>query len=194
MRLNIVAFTDTVKAFKSSDFFGQKLPGVPWSAWFDGSFPDCLLLLLCHGISMALYSDRLNLPDASDAIGTKHKSDDLGNEVIVFSALLWISKISAISARRITALHATGPNLAPRSPLIVMTPGTTSFQVRTTRATVKTTICDHGYIRSDSLHRFRSPLNKSLSKQMPIDVLCQFNYVKSIIDERAPPIILKSQY
>ena len=128
----------------------------------DGSFPDCLLLSFCHGISMALYPDCLDLPDASDSIGTKHKSDDLGNEVIVFSALLWIIKISAISARRITTLHATGPDLAPRSLPIVMTPGTTSFQVRTTRTTVKTTICHHGYIRSDSLHRLHSPMPKLL--------------------------------
>jgi hypothetical protein len=48
---------------------------------------------------MALYSDCLDLPDARDSIGTKHKSDDLGNEVIVFSALLWIGEIPAISAR-----------------------------------------------------------------------------------------------
>jgi len=82
---------------------------------------------------MALYSDCLDLPDACDAIGTKHKSNDLGNEIIVFSALLWISHIFAISARRITTLHATSPNLAPRSLLIVMTPGTSSFQVRTAR-------------------------------------------------------------
>jgi hypothetical protein len=107
---------------------------------------------------MALYSDCLDLPDTSDSIGTKHKSDDPGNEVIVFSALLWISKIPAISARRITALHAAAPDLAPRSPLIVMTPGTTSFQVRTTRTTVKTTICHHGYIRGDCRHRFHSPM------------------------------------
>jgi hypothetical protein len=107
---------------------------------------------------MALYSDCLDLPDASDSIGTKHKSDDPGNEVIVFSALLRIIKIPAISARRITALHAAAPDLAPRSLPIVMTPGTTSFQVRTTRTTVKTTISHQGYIRSDSLHRFHYPL------------------------------------
>jgi hypothetical protein len=136
---------------------------LPWSAWLDGSFPDCLLLFFCHGISMALYSDCLDLPDASDSIGTKQQSDDLGNEVIVFSALLWISKISAISARRITTLHATGPDLTPRSPLIVMTPGTTSFQIRTTRTAIKTTICRHGYIRSNSLHRFPSPLLNELN-------------------------------
>jgi len=111
---------------------------------------------------MTLYSDCLDLSDASDSIGTKHKSDDLGNEVIVFSALLWISKISAISARRITTLHATVPDLTPRSPLIVMTPGTTSFQVRTTRATVKTAICHHGYIRSNSLHRIHPPMHNDL--------------------------------
>jgi hypothetical protein len=117
---------------------------------------------------MALYSDCLDLPDASDSIGTMQQSDDLGNEVIVFSALLWISTIFAISARRITTLHATGPDLAPRSLLIVMTPGTTSFQVRTTRPTVKTTICHHGYIRSDSLHRFHSHLpNRILGKLFP---------------------------
>jgi hypothetical protein len=107
---------------------------------------------------MALYSDCLDLSDASGSIGTKYKSDNLGNEVIVFYALLWISKISAISARRITTLHATGPDLTPQSPLIVMTPGTTSFQVRTTRTAIKTTICHHGCIRRDSFHRYHSPM------------------------------------
>jgi len=105
---------------------------------------------------MALYADCFDLLDASGSIGTKQKSDDLGNEVIIFSALLWVGKISAISARRITTLHATGPDLAPRSSLIIMTPATASFQVRTTRTTVKTTICHHGDIRRDSFHRFYS--------------------------------------
>ena len=62
---------------------------------------------------MALNSHLLNLHNASGAIGTKYKTDDLGNDVVVLLAFSRIRELLAVGTRRVIMFHTTDPNLAP---------------------------------------------------------------------------------
>ncbi len=90
---------------------------------------------------MTLHSYCFDLHDASGSIGTKHKSDDPGNEVVIYLALSRIGKLFAVSTRWVIMLNAAGSNLTPRGLLIAMTPGTATFQIRPACPTVKAAIC-----------------------------------------------------
>jgi hypothetical protein len=62
---------------------------------------------------MVLNSHLLYLHNASGAIGTKNKADDLGNDVVVLLAFTRIREILAIGTRRVIVFHTTDLDLAP---------------------------------------------------------------------------------
>lgn len=90
---------------------------------------------------MALNSHFLNLHNTSGAVGTKDKTDDLRNEVIILLAFSRILELPAISTGGVAMFQTADPNLAPGSFVVVMTAGASISQVKSARTEVKTAVC-----------------------------------------------------